>query len=173
MPSPYFTTCVVLFAACTAPSFNEGDYGDGDEPTEMRGVVAAHNEVRAEPVPAPSTPLAHLAWSSTLAEVAQDYADRCRFEHSNNDLGENLYAAAIRKRRLISTREFARQGSSRRLPSFPMIRLPPLALASNCCNWLAVCGGSVTPHVGATEVSMPARNNARRTSTGTVLPSIS
>ncbi|MEZ0311821.1 MAG: CAP domain-containing protein [Myxococcota bacterium] len=88
----YFTMCLTLLAACAAPSFNEGDYGDSDEPEAMRGMVAAHNETRAEAEPTPSPALEPLAWSSTLAEVAQAYAERCRFEHSGNDLGENLYA---------------------------------------------------------------------------------
>jgi uncharacterized protein YkwD len=47
-------------------------------------VLAKHNALRAKHgVPA-------LSWSGKLASTAQDWANRCVFEHSNNGLGENL-----------------------------------------------------------------------------------
>ncbi|MEM7059768.1 MAG: CAP domain-containing protein [Pseudomonadota bacterium] len=50
----------------------------------MAGVLALHNRLRAQHcVPA-------LAWSDRLAQTAQAWADRCVFEHSNGNLGENL-----------------------------------------------------------------------------------
>ncbi len=82
---------LALLAACTTPAFDGGDYGDSEEPAEMRGMVAAHNQARANALPSPGSPLTPLAWSSTIADVAQSYAERCRFEHSDGDLGENLY----------------------------------------------------------------------------------
>jgi uncharacterized protein YkwD len=42
--------------------------------------------------PAPGTPIPPLTWSSDLAAVAQSWANRCQFEHSHNQYGENLYA---------------------------------------------------------------------------------
>jgi uncharacterized protein YkwD len=47
-------------------------------------VLSAHNVLRAKHgVPA-------LSWSQALASTAQDWANRCVFEHSSNGLGENL-----------------------------------------------------------------------------------
>jgi uncharacterized protein YkwD len=88
----YFMMCGALLCGCVTPTFNDGDDGSSDEPDDMRGVVDTHNEARAQVQPAPATPLEVLAWSSTLADVAQAYAERCRFAHSGNGLGENLYA---------------------------------------------------------------------------------
>lgn len=51
----------------------------------IRGeVLARHNQLRAQHcVPA-------LAWSDRLAGIAQDWANRCVFEHRPGNLGENL-----------------------------------------------------------------------------------
>lgn len=50
----------------------------------MTGVLTMHNRLRAQHcVPA-------LSWSDRLAQIAQAWADRCVFEHSDNNLGENL-----------------------------------------------------------------------------------
>jgi pathogenesis-related protein 1 len=69
--------------------------GTGDvEPEAMSGMTAAHNAVRANVMPAPAEPMPELLWDAELAAVAQAYAERCVFEHSGNDYGENLYAAA-------------------------------------------------------------------------------
>lgn len=38
--------------------------------------------------------LTPLAWSNDLAAVAQAWADKCNFEHSGSNYGENLYASA-------------------------------------------------------------------------------
>ena len=47
-------------------------------------VLARHNQLRAQHcVPA-------LGWSDRLAGIAQDWANRCVFEHRPGDLGENL-----------------------------------------------------------------------------------
>ena len=46
--------------------------------------LSAHNALRAKHgVPA-------LSWSGKLAGVAQDYANKCVFEHNNTGYGENL-----------------------------------------------------------------------------------
>lgn len=52
--------------------------------------VAAHNEVRSAVQPPADPPLPPLEWSSSLAEVAQAWAERCAFEHSEGSFGENL-----------------------------------------------------------------------------------
>ncbi len=92
-PHKYFSMSLALLTACATPSFFDGgDYGSSEEPSDMAGMVAAHNQARANAQPTPSPALEPLLWSSALADIAQEYAEGCRFEHSNNDLGENLYA---------------------------------------------------------------------------------
>jgi pathogenesis-related protein 1 len=69
--------------------------GGGDvEPPVMMGMTAAHNEARANVEPAPAKPMPALTWSSDLAGVAQAYAEKCIWEHSMGDYGENLYATS-------------------------------------------------------------------------------
>jgi uncharacterized protein YkwD len=58
---------------------------------DAAALVAAHNRVRAEHCAAP------LAWSASLAAVAQRWANHlrdggCLFEHSQTEYGENLAA---------------------------------------------------------------------------------
>ena len=62
----------------------------GDDPL---GMVAEHNTARANASPTPSPALPEMTWDSALAETAQAWADRCVFEHSSNQYGENLYAS--------------------------------------------------------------------------------
>ena len=94
MPSPksLVALCFMVPVACAATTFEPGDYGSSEEPDDMRGMVAAHNQVRAAAQPAPTPALEALSWSSALADIARDYAQDCRFEHSTSGLGENLYA---------------------------------------------------------------------------------
>ncbi|KAK1218556.1 hypothetical protein PQX77_018760, partial [Marasmius sp. AFHP31] len=57
----------------------------------LTDVLNAHNDFRAQ------HGAAALTWSDTLANAAQNWADRCVFEHSGGAVGpygENLYAAA-------------------------------------------------------------------------------
>ena len=67
-----------------------GTSGAGTDPY---GVVSAHNQVRlnAQPIPDPALP--PMEWDDGLAAVAQDWADRCDFNHSSNQYGENLYVS--------------------------------------------------------------------------------
>jgi pathogenesis-related protein 1 len=61
------------------------------EPGKLRGIVAAHNRVRAQVGVPPMT------WSDDVARVAQRWADhlaarRCKLEHNGRArLGENLF----------------------------------------------------------------------------------
>jgi uncharacterized protein YkwD len=50
--------------------------------------LSTHNALRAKHgVPA-------LSWSGKLAGIAQDYANKCVFEHNNSGYGENLAQAS-------------------------------------------------------------------------------
>ena len=66
----------------------DDDDDDGDDPF---GAVSAHNTVRAMAQPAPSPALPDVVWDPQVAAVAQAWADRCVFEHSDSPYGENLY----------------------------------------------------------------------------------
>jgi len=77
----------------TSGSTSSGSMGNG-EPAAMNGMTAAHNVVRANVNPAPSSPMPPLTWSSEVAAVAQAHADKCVFEHSTNSYGENIYATS-------------------------------------------------------------------------------
>lgn len=54
--------------------------------------VAAHNLHRARVSPAASPALPPVRWSPQLAATASAWAQRCEFEHSRGDHGENLSA---------------------------------------------------------------------------------
>lgn len=54
--------------------------------------VAAHNLHRSRVSPAANPPLPDVSWSPELAKQAQAWAERCEFDHSKTDLGENLSA---------------------------------------------------------------------------------
>jgi uncharacterized protein YkwD len=99
-----------VFAACALASSlgcgasttgGTGPAGSTETPKEpddprLSGVLAAHNQVRANASPAPATPLPALQWSAEDAEVARAYAEKCTFEHNTNrgTRGENLYASS-------------------------------------------------------------------------------
>lgn len=48
--------------------------------------LESHNELRAEHHAAP------LVWDASLASYAENYASKCRFQHSRGPFGENLAA---------------------------------------------------------------------------------
>lgn len=86
------------------PLLTPEDFGvvDDDVPPEepsdfgATGEAASHNEVRATALPTPSPPLDPLTWDPELAEIARQYAQNCRWEHSQAPgLGENLYASTF------------------------------------------------------------------------------
>lgn len=67
--------CATVAAAIVAPSLAADIEGP---------MLNAHNALRAKHgVPA-------LSWSGSLAKTAQAWADRCVFEHSSTNYGENL-----------------------------------------------------------------------------------
>ena len=61
----------------------------------VKGIVAAHNAVRAAVSPAPATPLPQMQWSEEDAAVARAYAAKCVFAHNaqRGQRGENIYAS--------------------------------------------------------------------------------
>lgn len=70
-----------------------------EEPPRLRGITAAHNDLRAMIGPDAGGPLPGLEWSCELADVAQQHADElarngCPLAHSEGPFGENLYWAA-------------------------------------------------------------------------------
>ncbi len=80
------SACMPPPPAPTASSGASGDIQVAQASGGMAGVLARHNQLRAQHcVPA-------LAWSEQLARTAQAWANRCVFQHSDNDLGENLAA---------------------------------------------------------------------------------
>ncbi|MCP4502136.1 MAG: hypothetical protein GY822_19435 [Deltaproteobacteria bacterium] len=62
------------------------------EPAGVKGVVDAHNVVRAEAMPVPVPALPDLTWSQSAADVAQAWAARCEWGHNpdRGTLGENI-----------------------------------------------------------------------------------
>jgi uncharacterized protein YkwD len=87
---------VALVGACSAAGERDREVSaDDDTPVEeldpfAAAFVDAHNAARADVSPAPSTPLPPVVWNTGIGEVAQAWADRCVFEHSSGNLGENL-----------------------------------------------------------------------------------
>lgn len=73
-----------------------GTLPDGiDSPEELAAfqqeLLDTHNDVRANAQPTPDPALPTMSWSESAASLAQDWANRCVFEHRQpNELGENL-----------------------------------------------------------------------------------
>ena len=61
----------------------------------VKGIVAAHNAVRASVNPVPATALPQMQWSEEDAAVARAYAAKCVFAHNaqRGQRGENIYAS--------------------------------------------------------------------------------
>ena len=57
------------------------------------GMVSAHNAVRAGAQPIPDPALPPMVWDAEMEALAQDWADRCDFNHSTHPYGENLYVS--------------------------------------------------------------------------------
>ena len=62
-----------------------------DDDAFQSALVAAHDDVRAAVIPTPAAPLPPMSWDDDVAAVAQEWAERCVFEHRvPNSFGENL-----------------------------------------------------------------------------------
>lgn len=73
-------------AACSGGSPGQAELFDTAAMTE------AHNTARADVKPPANPAIPPLTWSSTVAGVAQSWADGCKFQHSGGPYGENIYA---------------------------------------------------------------------------------
>lgn len=93
---------LAMLPGCEADTVDGGTNGKNEltgggtsgESGVMMGMTAAHNKVRATVMPAPSEPMPDLVWSDEIAKEAQNYAEKCIWEHSSNQYGENLYATS-------------------------------------------------------------------------------
>ena len=72
---------------------DDGGGGDGQEIPEDADILDAHNQVRRNASPTPDPPLPDLEWDGELAASAEAWANRCVFEHSDGNVGENIYAS--------------------------------------------------------------------------------
>ena len=100
-----FVLFIVLLAAArvahaTVPTmdcvFNDGMEGElTGAPAAWRAPTAAQNCARKTVVPAPATAIPLLHWNTSLASVAQTYANRCVYAHNPaTPGGENIAASA-------------------------------------------------------------------------------
>jgi len=69
-----------------------GAVADG-EPADLAGITAEHNATRANVQPSATPTIPPLTWSNSVASAAQAWANRCVFEHSQGQYGENIYAS--------------------------------------------------------------------------------
>lgn len=91
----------VVLAACgtdpAGPNGGDDDNPGAGEPTELAGITAAHNAVRAD------VGVAGMTWNSELAALATGFIADCQFEHSGQNersgvagfdyIGENLFSS--------------------------------------------------------------------------------
>jgi hypothetical protein len=65
-------------------------------PAEAQAWLDAHNSIRRNVSPQPTTPLSPLSWSAAAAAVAQAWADGCTYQHNagRGTRGENIAANA-------------------------------------------------------------------------------
>lgn len=76
---------------------NGGGGGTQDAGAQMdprlNGMLERHNVARANAMPTPNPALPPMRWAADLAAASQAYADKCIFEHDeDNPWGENLAA---------------------------------------------------------------------------------
>lgn len=87
------TSAFSLLASCDDGGTPSHPVVNGEQP-ELVGITAAHNTARANVSPAANPAIPPLTWSNTVASAAQGWANRCKWEHSSNGYGENIYASA-------------------------------------------------------------------------------
>lgn len=91
-------------------------------------VLATHNQVRANAMPAPSPALPVMTWSASAAALARDWASRCDFQHRDpNTLGENLAASTNDSTGASVVNDWASEAAD-------------YTYASNSCRLFKACG---------------------------------
>ena len=129
---PFVLLACAALGACDLTGEDTGDGGsDGGDPPGAAGeaYLTAHNAVRTQATPTPSPALEPLTWFAQAEQVAQVWANNCRFEHNpgRGNLGENLYASSSE-----STPAKVVQAWAAEAPSYDY--------AGNRCASGAVCG---------------------------------
>ncbi len=104
LPGGITTTSTTPAGGTTTTSTLPGPTCGDAEAVAVRGITNAHDAVRANPSlysndvsqPAPDPAIPPLCHSSTVAAVAQGWADGCQYMHNagRGNLGENIYAEA-------------------------------------------------------------------------------
>jgi pathogenesis-related protein 1 len=98
-------------------------------------ILKTHNEWRARVGTPP------LRWSRDLADTAQSWAitlaDRCRSEHSDTDLGENLFMASALE--IGARRQLARVTSGEVVAAWAA-EVADYSYATNSCARRKTCG---------------------------------
>lgn len=129
---------VVACAGCDARLPDEGrrpDVDNGAEGEDLgafdQALLDAHNATRAAASPTPSPALSPVTWSTSLASTAQDWAERCVFEHSGGNLGENLAVFSPRDVDASTATEVVELWAS---------EVADYTLSSNSCAAGAQCG---------------------------------
>ncbi|TMB28889.1 MAG: hypothetical protein E6J62_16935 [Deltaproteobacteria bacterium] len=99
-PMRRFLTIALLLAGSACGFGSDGASGSGTpEPTppgEPQVWLDTQNAVRHRAQPPPVPALADFTWSSAAAAVAQDWANRCTYQHNagRGNRGENIAASA-------------------------------------------------------------------------------
>ena len=86
-------SAVTLGGTTATTTLTSGGTTLGSTSEEAQALVDAHNLVRETALPTPDPALPPMSWDTTLAQVAQDWADACDFNHSVSPYGENLYVS--------------------------------------------------------------------------------
>jgi len=123
--------CDVLPEAGRRPDVDDDGAEGGALGAFDQALLDAHNATRATASPTPSPALSPLTWSTSLASTAQDWAERCVFEHSDGDLGENLAVFSPRDIDASTGTEVVELWASERAD---------YTLSSNSCAAGAQCG---------------------------------
>ena len=88
-PSTALPLSALLLVGCV-DSGGKDDSGAQDLSGMAAAMVAAHNDARSRAEPTPDPALPALQWDEDLAQIAEDWANQCVWEHSMGETGENL-----------------------------------------------------------------------------------
>ncbi|MDN5924156.1 MAG: CAP domain-containing protein [Xanthomonadales bacterium] len=86
--------------------FFNGYENPGTTNTAALGALEVHNCARKTVVPAATTAIPPLVWSTTVAAQAQTWANHCTYQHGGlgtTDYGQNLYAYANTDQSIVPT----------------------------------------------------------------------